>query len=89
MAVGSEDTFDLVCAAVSAIAQTAVIGIEEHLQLRPVVDISSGYLMCVVPEDCEQTMKLRASDILAAAWYGLKAVEEQHPEHIAVTVMLV
>lgn len=83
-AAGSGE-FDLVCAAVSAIAQTAVVGIEEHLQLEPDVQISDGYLSCVLSDRWDASSLQRASDMLAAAWYGLQAIAKQYPQHVSIS----
>ena len=77
--------FDLVCAAVSAIAQSAVIGLEEHLHLNPEVHITEGYLSCVLSDEWDASTLQRASDILAAAWYGLQAIGSQYPRYVALS----
>ncbi|MDI6824591.1 MAG: ribosomal-processing cysteine protease Prp [Bacillota bacterium] len=63
---------DIVCAAVSALTQAAVAGLEEHLGLRPTVRIEAGRLDCQLAPGEEEDP--RAQAILATMVLGLQGV---------------
>jgi len=73
---------DIVCAAVSALTQAAVAGLEDHLGLRPRVVIGPGYLECELPPGEEEDP--RAQAILATMLLGLRGVAEGQPGRVQV-----
>lgn len=72
---------DIVCAAVSAITQTTVIGLMNHLELPVAVKQASGLLECTLAEDSpgkgEQAQALFETMVL-----GLSEVERQYPKQV-------
>lgn len=74
----------LVCAAASTLAQTAVLGLEEVVGLRPAVTVRDGYLECVLPPHLAPEARARAGDILETIWLGLSALAETHPRLVRV-----
>lgn len=75
---------DIVCAAVSALTQTAVLGLIHNLGLEPVVDIKDGYLSCLLPSDLTEEKKREANLILEVMLTGLKEIAEEHPKYLKV-----
>lgn len=73
---------DIVCAAISALTQTAVLGLEERLGLRPRVTIREGDLKLVLPPDLGVEMAARAQDILETMVIGLKAMQHDYGAHL-------
>lgn len=67
---------DIVCAAVSAITQTALLGLEEHLGLRPEARIAPGDFAVDLSRLPEADVE-RAQDILSTAWLGLEATARE------------
>lgn len=67
---------DVVCAAVSAIAQTALLGLEERLGLHPAVRLASGDF-CLDLRGLPEADVERAQDILATAVLGLAATARE------------
>ena len=68
---------DIVCAAVSAITQTAVLGLQEFSNVKK--NVKPGYMMV------EITTKNDASRIIVDTMVGgLLQIERQYPNHIQV-----
>ncbi len=75
---------DLVCAGVSSILQTAVLGLEEYLKLKTKVEIEKekGYLSCQLERDIFLNREIDA--ILETMVLGLRAMEREYPEYLRV-----
>jgi len=69
---------DIVCAAVSALSQTAVLGLETVLGLKPEVTKKDGYLAVAV--DQPKTCRV----LLETMVLGLKDVAGTYPRHVKV-----
>ncbi|MDI3299130.1 MAG: ribosomal-processing cysteine protease Prp [Bacillota bacterium] len=67
---------DIVCAAVSAIAQTALLGLEERLGLKPAVRLEAGDFALDLRGLAGSEIE-RAQDILATAVLGLEATARE------------
>lgn len=72
---------DIVCAAVSAITQTTVLGLMRHLHLPIKVRQAPGHLECMLKNDAS------GSDGAAQALFetmvlGVSEVERQYPEQV-------
>lgn len=68
--------FDIVCASVSAIVQTAGLGVEK-LDPNAVIEMSDGSFAIA----CRDKPKTRA--VLDTAVMGLDAIREQYPDNFA------
>lgn len=79
----TQNEVDLVCAAISAISQTTVIGIEEVLKIKVKYDIKDGFLNLnldgVTLEDIE-----RCQVLLETMMLGLKSIEIIYGDYIKV-----
>jgi len=75
---------DIVCAAVSALVQTAVLGLIHNLGLEPKVEIKEGYLYCLLPLDLEGEKRHDADLILEVMLTGLKEIVKEHPKYLKV-----
>lgn len=75
---------DIVCAGVSMVAQTAIIGLIRHLNDRPLVKKSHGYLKCFLPEGLADADMEKAQIILTTLEEGLVALENSYPEYVKV-----
>ncbi|MFO7266014.1 MAG: ribosomal-processing cysteine protease Prp [Limnochordales bacterium] len=73
---------DIVCAAVSAITQTAVLGLLEHVKAEAAVAQAPGRLECKVSGEWAAREAVQA--VLAAMTLGLREVERQYPKHVRV-----
>ncbi len=75
---------DIVCAAVAALAQTTVIGLEEYLGLSPEVSIESGYLDCRLTGDYQGAVRGQAQAIMETMILGLESIAASYPENVRV-----
>ena len=74
---------DIVCAAISAISQTAVIGIVDVLGIdaRCMQDDRRGRLSLTMPNGCSDE---RADAVLRTMVAGLEQIERQYPDFIRI-----
>lgn len=77
---------DIVCAAVSALAQTAVLGVTEvvGLDCQVEIDEDDGLLLCLLPEQLSPRDNGKAQLILEVLCKGLMAIEEEYAKHVSV-----
>ena len=75
---------DIVCAAVSVLLQTAVLGLEEAADIVPQTEIADGHLECYLAPDQAGQPKVEA--ILQTMLVGLKAIEEAYSDYVSVQV---
>lgn len=75
---------DIVCAGVSMVAQTALLGLMNHLARKPRFDQNKGYLWCELPSGLEETEQEKAQVILTTMEAGLVALEAGYPEYVRV-----
>jgi uncharacterized protein YsxB (DUF464 family) len=75
---------DVVCAAVSAVTQSAVIGLKEVAGIEPGLEIEKGYLECILPEEIDERQREKADTILETMVLALKDIEEQYGKHVSV-----
>lgn len=73
---------DIVCAAVSALTQAAVMGLEEFLSEKPRVEIAEGRLQCLLPERMSLTDWEKAEVILGTLELGLEAIAESYKRFV-------
>lgn len=73
---------DVVCAAVSALTQAAVAGLEDYLGLRPRVQVREGWLEChLAPGEEEEP---RAQAILHTLLLGLRGIAAAEPRSLVI-----
>ncbi|MDL2280995.1 ribosomal-processing cysteine protease Prp [Selenomonadales bacterium OttesenSCG-928-I06] len=70
---------DIVCAGVSAVVQTAVIGLERHLNTDFDVKQSEGNLEVNLKKPDNYT-----EAILMTMYYGLKEIEKIYPKNVKI-----
>ena len=77
---------DIVCAAVSALTQTAVLGLQEVLAIDCLVrvDESKGSLLCLLSEDLACGDWKQAQLVLSVLYVGLLATEEEYGDYVSV-----
>lgn len=71
---------DIVCAAVSALSQAAVMGLERHLGRKVELTVRPGYLSCrlvAAPDELTEA-------ILATMLIGLREVARQSAKHVRI-----
>ena len=75
---------DIVCAAVSILVQSAILGLEEHLKLDIDVKIVSGMIGCTLSEIEDYVMRLRADAILETMILGLQGIAEEYADNVKI-----
>lgn len=75
---------DIVCSAVSALAQTAVLSLREQLGQDPVVIVEEGNLECFLPSALEAGDAEKARIILQTVETGLNAIACDYRDFIQV-----
>lgn len=76
---------DIVCAAVSALAQTTLIGLEEHLGLKPRVTLDDdGLLDVTLPSIPDGRLKQGSADLIETMLLGLESLARSYPESIEI-----
>ncbi|MGE5329375.1 MAG: ribosomal-processing cysteine protease Prp [Deltaproteobacteria bacterium] len=75
---------DIVCAGVSAVSGTAIIGLERLLDINPVITIDSekGYLKCSIPDDISAEKSEYAQVILETMVLGIRDISEKYKKFI-------
>jgi hypothetical protein len=85
----AEKGHDIYCAGVSAIAQTAVLGLAKHLEKTPRVNIIEGedaLLECILPADLNADDRYKATLILSTMEAGLLSLQEAYPQYVKVRI---
>ena len=70
---------DILCAAVSAITQTPILGLERHLKRHPRCQVAEGTLKVELDKVDEATQTL-----LATMLCGLQDLTEKYPENVRI-----
>lgn len=65
---------DLVCAAISAIVQTTVLGITEVLKLEAGISVSDGEMTCILSKDTAEAEEEQAGILFATMQKGLESI---------------
>ena len=71
---------DLVCAAVSAVVQTAILGITDVCRIHAGVSIEEGKTTCILPKDASQDEIDRAAIVFNTMLTGLRSIQASYPK---------
>ncbi|NLJ71597.1 MAG: ribosomal-processing cysteine protease Prp [Syntrophomonadaceae bacterium] len=77
---------DICCAGVSAITQTALIGLLNHLEEEPSYSIDKGNLSVSLADNLSQTDNEKAQIILSTMLKGLESMAESYADFIKVFI---
>ncbi len=75
---------DIVCAAVSVLAQTTILGFYEVLHQKPIYEMIDGKLECRMMSSLTDSQKKEAAILLQTMLLGLKNIQQQYPKIIAI-----
>lgn len=78
---------DIVCAAVSALAQAALIGLEEVVGVAAEVEVAEGWLRCQLPEGLPPQRQREAQVLLETLLLSLRSIEEGYGDALRVRVV--
>ena len=73
---------DIVCAGVSALAETAVLGLEKIAGIKPKLKKQEGYFVLRLPKNMSSEEALKASLILETIFLGLEDIAKSYPSNI-------
>ena len=81
---------DIVCAAVSVLTQTAVLGLKEVIGVDCLVDMDEqrGSLLCLLPDELQEQDWNQAQLILKVLHIGLLATEKDYGNYVRVKEVL-
>lgn len=86
--ISSDDSvYDLVCAAISAIMQTALLGLGKYVGLEDRLTYNiddDGWLYCRLPQELSPEERVRADAIIETMVIGLATIETDYPDKIMV-----
>ena len=71
---------DLVCAAVSAVVQTAILGITEVCRIKAGISIEEGQTHCILEKDVTDEALAQASIVFETMLAGLKSIQSAYPK---------
>jgi hypothetical protein len=70
---------DVACAAISALVQTAALGLERRLGIAVEVDAGDGLFTCRLPAELAAEARERAEDLLETMRLGLAEIARLQP----------
>lgn len=73
---------DVVCAGVSALVQTAALGLQERLGVAADITAADGEFACRLELDLRPELALRAQDVLETMCLGLREIAAQSPRQV-------
>ncbi|SCY15321.1 ribosomal-processing cysteine protease Prp [Alkaliphilus peptidifermentans] len=73
---------DIVCAAVSVLGQTTIIGLHEILKIDIEFKINNGFLQCKIPKNITVKQRQEANILLETMVMGLKNIKLGYSEYI-------
>ncbi|NLT20289.1 MAG: ribosomal-processing cysteine protease Prp [Syntrophomonadaceae bacterium] len=77
---------DIYCAGVSAITQTALLGLLEHLSDKPDYKLENGFLTVTLPADLSPNDQEKAQIILSTMEKGLLSIEQGYADYLKVDI---
>jgi hypothetical protein len=75
---------DIVCSAVSALSQTALLALNEVAGITPIYTKKDGLLECRVPQDIVQKTLLTCQVIFKTILLGIENIAEQYPDFVEI-----
>jgi uncharacterized protein YsxB (DUF464 family) len=75
---------DIVCAGVSALAETCVLGIEKVAGIDPILIKKEGYFRIQLPAKLNQKSQDIAYVILETVCLGIKDIAKSYPDYIKI-----
>jgi len=75
---------DILCAAVSALSQAAVLGLTDVVGIPVALEKKHGFLRCELPEDLDPRSRSGAAVLLETLLRSLKDLEQNYGDALAV-----
>jgi len=80
---------DIVCSGISAVAQTAVLGLNQFINNPPKLKIEEGYLSCSLPGSLTLDERGRANIVLKTMALGMEMIAQSYPQNIRLVWQIV
>lgn len=78
---------DIVCAAISALAQTTLLGIKKLVTEDLTYDVRSGYLKVTYPKNLTEKQRADVNLLTEAMFLGLREIEKQYGKYLKVSIV--
>ena len=75
---------DIVCSAVSAVTQTALLGITEVLRLSAAVEVEDGFLSCMLEKGIGDATWQKAELIFETMAVGLRSIADTYSDYLKI-----
>lgn len=75
---------DIVCAGISVLGQTCIIGLMEVVGIDINYRIETGYLTCELPKNLTESKAREADIILDTMYLGIKSVQHSYSEFMEI-----
>lgn len=76
---------DIVCAGISAITDTACLGITDVLKLDAAIHLDDGYSRCVLSKDASGQDMDRAAIVFSTMVAGLTSLQQAYPKSLKIS----
>ncbi len=73
---------DIVCSAVSALGQAALMGLLKVAEVEADYDVEDGYLACSITDTGSDRKRIMCKAILETMYEGLKGIRESYKRNI-------
>ncbi|ABR48461.1 protein of unknown function DUF464 [Alkaliphilus metalliredigens QYMF] len=75
---------DVVCAAISVLSQTTVLGLHDIVGINVEYKIQDGYLFCKMPEQLSDNEKVKSDVLIETMLLGIANIKETYPSYIEI-----
>lgn len=76
---------DIVCSAISVLAQTTLLGLDEYLRKGSFkYSIKDGYMSCMLESNLTTEERKTAQILLKTMYLGMKSVEENYASYVRI-----
>lgn len=75
---------DIVCAGISVLAQTMILGIHRILNAEPEWKSESGNLICILPDNISAESRKQINTLLETMVLGFDNIRQQYPDLIKI-----
>ncbi|SDY86549.1 ribosomal-processing cysteine protease Prp [Tindallia californiensis] len=75
---------DIVCAAISVLAQTMILGVHRILSAEPEWKSESGELICILPDNISIENRKQINALLETMVLGFDNIRQQYPDLIKI-----
>lgn len=78
---------DIVCAGVSALIETCILGLENIGEFKPLILKEEGYVLLEIPRGVSVNAREKADIIMQTILLGLKDISKSYPKFVQVKII--